>query len=110
MSAFVLQVVTTPSGGGAQFIAKSLSTINCSCEIDYGILYFTSLIHIPSYNEYSLHIDNPRSPRAIFSLRSFLLKLSSCYSEIIVHAHLTWPFYYSVIASLWHTQPSPYLY
>ena len=50
-------------------------------------------------NETSFELCSPRSLRAITLLRSSFLNLSSSFDAVIVHAHLTWPFYYCAVAS-----------
>ena len=51
-------------------------------------------------NQHLLNL-NPRNPLIILNLRKILKNLSNkCKSDLVVHAHLTWPFYYTVLATI----------
>ncbi|QNJ16022.1 hypothetical protein SynA1840_00470 [Synechococcus sp. A18-40] len=102
MSSLVLHVVTTPSGGGAQFIARNLAKLPSShININHEILYFSNpRSHLFNFNESTFNLRHSRSPRAIYLLRNKFLDISRNYEKTIVHSHLTWPFYYCAIACI----------
>lgn len=95
----IVNVCTSEYGGGAEKIASTLviSLTDVQGVVSRGI-YFSGAVENP--NSVSFNLDNPRNPIAILLLIRVLWKLKKIHKELIVHAHLSWPFYYCVIASL----------
>src|SRR5690554_751782 len=63
-------------------------------------IYFSGSSEVLGKNEIVLGV-NPRSPLNIFRIRRILRTFQSkAKAELIVHVHLTWPFFYVTLASL----------
>ena len=95
----VLQVISSPTGGGAEVLVRELSSKLCNYGIASETIYFSRKDVQLHTNELALNIGC-RNPFVIFKLRNiFHAKLSS-FDRLIIHSHLTWPFFYVVLASL----------
>lgn len=95
----VLQVISSPIGGGAEVLVRELNDKLCKYGITSEAIYFSKEGVRLRANESELDISI-RNPFAIFKLRKiFCSKLASS-NKLIVHAHLTWPFFYVVLAIL----------
>ena len=96
----LLNVVTAPSGGGAEALVFELGKRLSDQGVKNEVYYFNlgrnkKLLYD---NEFSFDLSS-RNPLAILRLRRlFKLKLKTVPS-LLIHAHLTWPFYYVAIAS-----------
>lgn len=101
----IIQIITNPTGGGAENIVRNLGKQLKSEGFEINIIYFNnksksskSIIDIEP-NEYFLNVGD-RNPYSIFKIRTFLKKIIKKNRKVIVHVHLTWPFFYTSIASL----------
>lgn len=96
----LLNVVTAPSGGGAEVLVSELGESLSAQGIENEVYYFNLGRSESLLRKNEFHFDiSSRNPLAIFRLRRlFKLKLKTT-SSLLVHAHLTWPFYYVAIAS-----------
>lgn len=52
-----------------------------------------------SKNEISLNLKSAKNPISIFKLRKVIKKILFEDPEIVIHTHLTWPFFYSILAT-----------
>ena len=100
----VIHVITSPCGGGAEFLVRELTRRTNNLGISCKAVYFnysaecTKKIEF-SDNELNLNMSY-RNPFAIISLRK-LFKLELVNSpNLIVHAHLTWPLFFVALAGL----------
>ena len=100
----VIHVITSPCGGGAEFLVRELTRRTNNLGISCKAIYFnysaecTKKIEFSS-NELNLKMGY-RNPFAIISLRK-LFKLELVNSpSLIVHAHLTWPLFFVALAGL----------
>lgn len=100
----VLQIITSPVGGGAEVLARKLG----AKLVEYGfrseLLYFNMNSNISSHlqlrpNEKFLHVSS-RNPLAITKLRKFIKAVRYKSNELVIHVHLTWPFYYVTLSCL----------
>tara|TARA_B100000900_G_C20585704_1_gene719439 strand:+ start:417 stop:1499 length:1083 start_codon:yes stop_codon:yes gene_type:complete len=96
----IIQILTSPDGGGAEFlgreIAKKLKRLNYNSYI----IYFSNPNNIKLFEwEILLGKYNPRDLRNFFLLRRRLNCLRSKYSKLILHSHLTWPLFFTAILS-----------
>ncbi len=95
----VIYVIPRPDGGGAELIVRKLNLLLKNKNFNIKTIYF----HNPTKtklrsNEYSLNLIGPKDIRAIWYLRK-LLKNFGQDKLIFVHAHLTWPLYFLVLAT-----------
>lgn len=95
----ILHVITAPSGGGAEVLVRELNQRNQAQGVDSAIVFFDGEECNLKPNEASLGCG-PRSVFNIFKLRSEISRLRKQHPDLIVHAHLTWPFIYVALATL----------
>ncbi|WP_236744043.1 glycosyltransferase [Marinobacter similis] len=95
----ILHVITTPSGGGAEVLVRELNQRNQTRGVESAIVFFNDNGGSLKANEVSLD-SGVRSVSNIFKLRSAISRLRKQHPDLIVHAHLTWPFIYVVLATL----------
>jgi glycosyltransferase involved in cell wall biosynthesis len=94
----IVNIISSVKGGGAEVIVNELHKIYLNKKLDSRVIYFSGAPEELKKNQYFLGM-NPRNPFIIFKLRSILRKLASqSKNELIIHAHLTWPFFYTVLA------------
>ena len=103
----VIHVITSPCGGGAEFLVRDLVQRTNNLGIECKAVYFNcdakckkNLVRVRySDNELNLNVGY-RSLFAIIELRKlFKFELKNV-SNLIVHAHLTSPMFYVPIASI----------
>ncbi len=100
----VLQIITSPSGGGAEVLARKLGTKMAEYGFRSEMLYFNMNSNISKYlqlqtNEDLLHVSS-RNPLAIIKLRKFIKALLYKSNKSVIHVHSTWPFYYVALSCL----------
>lgn len=97
----VIQVISSTSGGGAEVLVRELhKRLPCFGINSQKISFSKGSSQRLEENEYSLEMQNPRSPLIIFRLRRCLKQIvGKDAGPVIVHSHLTWPFFYVPIAS-----------
>lgn len=95
----ILHVITTPSGGGAEVLVRELNQRNQAQGVESAIVFFSGDGRSLKPNEVSLD-SGARSVSNIFKLRSEISRLRKQHPDLIVHAHLTWPFIYVALATL----------
>ena len=94
----IVNIISSVKNGGAEVIVNELHKIYLNKKIDSSVIYFSGAHEELKKNQYFLGM-NPRNPFIVFKLRSILRKLASqSKDELIIHAHLTWPFFYTVLA------------
>lgn len=104
MKQHIIQLISTPIGGGAEILVRELGQ-GIFCEnFTSEVIYFNSGIELKKNiqyykNESELDLSS-RNLFAIFKLRSIFKKRILEYDEVFVHAHLTWPFYYVALATI----------
>ena len=95
MKGLVIQVCPECSGGGAEFIANSISSIRNAKEFESKAIFFKKNKKIPiKNNQIVLDCENKFSLITFIKLVFFIFKLSNNYSKVILHAHLTEAFYF----------------
>jgi len=93
-------MISSPKGGGAEFLVRELHKYNISQNLCAHAIYFTGSSASLGKNETVLGV-NPRSPMNIFRIRKVLKQLSNGVDgDVTVHVHLTWPFFYVTLATL----------
>lgn len=95
----ILHVITTPSGGGAEVLVRELNQRYRAQGVESGIVFFSGDPNSLKAGEVSLG-SGPRSVSNIWKLRSEISRLRRLHPDLIVHAHLTWPFIYVALATL----------
>ena len=100
----VIHVIPSPCGGGAEVLVRELTKQTNELGINCKAIYFnywaecTKTIGF-SDNEQSLNIGY-RNPFAVIALRKIFKSELVGYSNLIVHAHLTWPMFFVPLACL----------
>lgn len=101
----VVQVATSPVGGGAERIVRALAAGLAAHGFVSEAVYFAAREAPPeaaggelAANETCLGCTSPRSPTALPRLRRYLAARAA-QGPLIVHAHLTWPFLYVPLAA-----------
>lgn len=96
----ILNIISSPKGGGAELLVCELHKLLLEKGVGSHVLYFAGNREGLGENEKVLGMT-PRNPIIIFYIRKILKKyIASTNSTLIVHVHLTWPFYYVSIASI----------
>jgi len=81
-------------------LVRELHKIYVGRDMESHAIYFSGSSEGLGKNEIVLGV-NPRSPLNIFRIRRILRTFQSkAKAELIVHVHLTWPFFYVTLASL----------
>ena len=97
-----IQVITRPTGGGAEVLVRELGKRVSAHGLESEVIYFNTdssgAQHFsPNENETVLGVGN-RSLKAILMLRAEFKKRIAKNQKVIVHAHLTWAFFYVALA------------
>ena len=96
----IIQVISEIKGGGAEVIACELNKFFLSKNLNSFVIFFHGNRKELKKNEILLGL-NPRNPLIIIYLRKIIKKLIAHEKEtVIIHAHLTWPFFYLVLSVL----------
>ena len=92
----IIQILTAPEGGGAEFLGRELAKEMPNMNYESYVIYFSNKNKIKlNKGEILLGNFNPRDFRNYFLLRKNIYELKKIYKKIILHAHLTWPLYYT---------------
>ncbi|MBD3655380.1 glycosyltransferase family 4 protein [Marinobacter sp.] len=96
----LINIISAPKGGGAELLVRELHEIYTNRNLHVHAIYLDGNIEDLKENEVVLGV-NPRSPLNVLRIRKLCKELSGrTKDELIVHAHLTWPFFYVALASL----------
>ena len=100
----IIHVISSPCGGGAEVLVRELTQQTNNLGIDCKAIYFNNWADCAktiklSNNEKSLNL-NYRNPIAIIALRKLFKSELKEYSNLIVHAHLTWPMFFVPLACI----------
>lgn len=96
----VVHIIPSPKGGGAEFLVREMNKRLQSYGVKSSAIYFTKPDDYQlSDNEFCLNLKSPRSPLAILKLRLTIKKFLNKKKYLILHAHLTWPLYYTILAT-----------
>lgn len=96
----IVNIISSIKGGGAEIIVNELHTRYLEKNLRSYVIYFTGKDKILKKNHYFLNL-NPRNPIGILYLRKILKKIAyRTNNEVIIHAHLTWPFFFTILALL----------
>ena len=96
----IINVITSIKGGGAEAVINELDKIYVNKNLKSYVIYNVGDSHYLKKNHFHLSL-NPRNPLSIFYLRKIFKKiLSSTNKDVIIHAHLTWPFFFTFFATL----------
>lgn len=100
----IIHVIPSPCGGGAELLVRELTKQTNNLGIECKAIYFNNWADCAktiklSNNEKSLNL-NYRSPYAIIALRKLFKSELKEYSNLIVHAHLTWPMFFIPLACI----------
>ena len=94
----IVNIISSLKGGGAEIIVEELDRIFLEKNLRSHVIYFTGKPKHIKKNHFFLDL-NPRNPLSIFYIRKILknlIKLKN--NELIIHVHLTWPFFFTAIA------------
>lgn len=95
----IVNIITSNKGGGAETLVAELHKIYLNRNLAVHTIYFSGISKKKDKNKTTLGL-NSRSPLNIFSLRKILKRLlAKSKNGLIVHTHLTWPFFYTVLAT-----------
>ncbi|MCX5576722.1 glycosyltransferase family 4 protein [Kaistia terrae] len=95
----ILHVISAPGGGGAELLVRELNRMLRLRGISSEVVYLTNPQGVPlEPGEVSLDADSPRSAIACARLVKYLGGVDL--REYIVHAHLTWPIYFTALILL----------
>jgi glycosyltransferase involved in cell wall biosynthesis len=96
----IINVISSPKGGGAELLVCELHKTYLKQDLASRVIYLSGLSSNMEDNE-NLMGASPRNPFNILRIRK-RLKAFSKQSEHkpIVHAHLTWPFFYVALATI----------
>jgi len=95
----VVQVITSPDGGGAERLVRELTQRLPEHGIESSAIYFCNPRGVElSPREVSLGLRAPRSLLAVPRLRRCLRELTGNGERVVLHSHLTWPLYYAALA------------
>lgn len=95
-----LNIISRRKGGGAELLVHELHKIYLEQTLDSHAIYFVGKKNNLEKNEI-IFGRNLRNPLNILRIRKILRDFSTkSPSNLIVHAHLTWPFIYTILASL----------
>lgn len=100
----IIQIITSPTGGGAEVLVRELGERISHYGYESEVVYFNTYssgadtINLQK-NETVLGIKC-RSLKAIWELRKLFKERCTSNQKCIIHAHLTWPFFYVVLASI----------
>ena len=104
MRPHIIQVIPSPTGGGAEFLVRELGQGISSEDFTSEVIFFNSNVKLKKIIQYSENESNlgvgSRNLIAIFKLRSIFKKRMLKYDKVLIHAHLTWAFYFVSLASL----------
>ena len=96
----ICSVISSPKGGGAEFLVRELNERYRRAGIEAHAIYFSGNQDELLGDESIIGVS-PRNPINIIKIRrhlKFLLQNSA--TKLVVHAHLTWPFFYVAVASV----------
>jgi len=97
-----MHVITSPCGGGAELLVRELVSRINDREIEASAVYFNTQLPCAKLTrltprEISLNIGN-RNLKAIFLLRDLIKRRLATDKNLIIHVHLTWPFFFVPLA------------
>ena len=96
----VVNIISSIKGGGAEVIVNELDKVYLNKNLQSHVIYFKGDPENLKKNHFLLGL-NPRNPISIFYIRKILKKLlMATDKDIIIHAHLTWPFFFTALAAL----------
>lgn len=96
----IVNIISMPQGGGAELLVRELHRIFQERGLDSKVIYSSSKVYDLDENEMVIEC-NPRSPCNIFRTRKILQEISkSSDKPLVVHAHLTWPLFFTVLATI----------
>ena len=96
----VINIISSTQGGGAETVIYELDKVYLKKGIDSYVIYFTGNDDYIKKNHFFLGLQ-ARNPISIFYLRRIFKEiLNTTNKEIIIHAHLTWPFFFTAIAAI----------
>jgi glycosyltransferase involved in cell wall biosynthesis len=98
----ILHVMTAPTGGGAEVLVRELNQRYRARGVGSEVVFFSGDQSQLKPGEVSLGAG-PRSVSNIWKLRSEIVRRREQHPDLVVHAHLTWPFIYVVLATLFMT-------
>lgn len=95
----IVHIISSIKGGGAEVAVRKLHKINLTKNVKSYAIYFDGSLNKLEKNEKILNL-NRRNPLIIFYLRRIIKKFLRKNKNLVIHVHLTWPFFYTVFAVL----------
>lgn len=101
MQFLLLNIISSPSGGGAEVLVRELGERLGYYNINNEVYYFNNSNSsiVLNANETVLNLST-RNPLTILKLRQLFSQKLQEQGSLVVHAHLTWPFFFTALASL----------
>ncbi|WP_223824942.1 glycosyltransferase family 4 protein [Pseudomonas profundi] len=94
----MLNVISSPQGGGAELLVAELTKRLPKYGVDSYAIYFDAPSGFAlTEREFSLGVS-ARNARSVLLLRAKIKQFCTDDAYVVVHAHLTWPFYYAALA------------
>ena len=96
----VVNIISSLKGGGAETIINELDKVYLNMGVNSYVIYFSGS-HTETKKNYFFLGLNPRNPISIFYLRKIFKKiLNTTNKKVVIHAHLTWPFFFYCPSSI----------
>lgn len=96
----IVQVITEPTGGGAELLVRELNKGLLAEGIDSKVVFLSNPRAVQLWpGEMALPLRQGRSLLTIAGLRDALATVRKLGPKLIIHSHLTWPFYITPLAS-----------
>ena len=90
----IVQVITSPDGGGAEVLARKLALELNNRGLNSFIIYFSNPRNTKLFDwEFVLRSNSPQSLINFFLIKKIIKRLKAKYKKLILHSHLTWPFF-----------------
>ena len=96
----VINLITSPSGGGAEVLVRELGKRLDAYEITNEVYYFNNSNSSIALNDNETVLNvSTRNPLIVLKLRQLFRQKLQEHGNLVIHAHLTWPFFFTVLAS-----------
>ena len=97
MNSLVIHIVSSPDGGGAEFLVRELNKELNDNRLKSFAVYLNNPRNVAlKNNEYQLGNLSSYNPRNFISLFFYLIKKTRNYKKVILHGHLTHALYFLV--------------
>jgi len=96
----IVYIAQRPDRGGAELLVRALNSSLKKRGFKVNAIYLSNPSNLKlNSNEHCINLSKVKDLRSIFFIRKRLLKIVTS-KRIIVHAHLTWPFFITPLVTL----------